>query len=307
MKKVILILIAVTVICLIALRVAYVIGEKNAIRAESSPNKVIPVEAGNLAPSSIVEKAYQRGNIVAREEVSLYSKVSGRLVRNLVQMNDPVSPNQVVAVIDRDEIGFEFNQFEVRSDARGTVAKVFANPGAHVNQSNPLFHIVAIDTVKAVIGVAEDKIRFVRIGQTAKVTIQAYPELLFSGKVSNISPLANAVNRTVDVEISIPNPQQRLKPGMSAEAELTLERRNALLAPLSALAERAGKKVVFVIDDSSVLMRPVSTGDTVGDSIEIMGGLRPEEMIVVTGSHLLNDRDRVVVTNQSEARKNTTP
>jgi len=295
MKKVIWILIGVALLAFIAYRAAVVIKEKSGIESQDTPEKIFSVEVGRPSRSVIVERIYQTGTIAAQSEVTLYSKVSGKLVKNLVQMNDLVLPNQTIALVDRDEVGFEFNQFEVKSSTRGTVAKVFLNPGAVVNPNVPMFHIVDIDIVKAVFAVPEDKIRFVSIGHPAKVTLQAYPGQSFTGEVTNISPVANPMNRTIDVEISVSNTQHKLKPGMYAEAELVLDRRSVVLVPLSAVTERAGKKVVFVVNDSTVSLRPVATGVVTVDSLEITSGLSPNEQIVITGTQMLNDKNKIAI------------
>jgi hypothetical protein len=93
------------------------------------------------------------------------------------------------------------------------------NPGAMVGPAVPILTLVDIDTVKAMAAVDEKKIRFIRLGQPATVSLEAYPGERFAAKVTNISPLANPVGRTIEVELAIPNPGHRIKPGMYAEAE----------------------------------------------------------------------------------------
>jgi RND family efflux transporter MFP subunit len=152
--------------------------------------------------------------------------------------------------------------------------------------------------VKAVVAVPEAQIRFVPVGHRATVTAAAYPDVRFSGNVTNISPVANPASRTIDVEISVVNPRHLLKPGMFIQAELVLQKRPAMMIPLAALTEREGKKVVFIAVDSLVHLQPVITGSATKDSVEITAGLLKTNRVVVTGTQLLNDKDRVIVVAQ---------
>jgi membrane fusion protein (multidrug efflux system) len=89
-----------------------------------------------------------------------------------------------------------------------------------------------------------------------------------------------------------------LKPGMFVQAELVLQKRTAMVVPLASVTEREGRKVVFVALDSVAEMRSVTTGIAVGDAVEITDGLRLADLVVKTGTHLLNNRDRIRVVNQ---------
>jgi multidrug efflux pump subunit AcrA (membrane-fusion protein) len=295
MKKAVWTVIGLAVVGFIAYRAIVALQTKQALTNQVTAERVTPVEVGMPVASDVVERIYQSGAISARSEVTIYPKVSGKLARNLVEMNDDVSPAQVVALVDRDEVGYDYKQYEVRGNAKGTVAKVFLNPGAAVNPNTPLCQIVEIDFVKAIVPVPEGQIRFVSVGHSALVISPAYPDQKFPGKVTNISPLANPASRTIDVEIGVANPRHLLKPGMFVQADLVLERRKAMLIPFSAVTEREGRKVVFVVQDSTAVMKPVTTGIAMKDSIEITGGLQLGNRLVITGTELLNDRDKIRV------------
>jgi len=298
MKKAIWSIIGLAIVGFIGFRIVVAIQAKQALNNQRTEVKILPVDVCTPTMSAIVDRIVQTGNISAQSEVTLYSKVAGKLVKNLVEMNDAVKPGQVVAMVDRDEVGYEYNQFEVKSNAKGTVAKVFLNPGAVINPNSPLYLVVDVDVVKAVVAVPEAQIRFVPIGHPAKVTAAAYPDQQFAGKVTNLSPVANPVSRTIDVEISVANPRHLLKPGMFIQAELVLQKRTAMMVPLAAVTEREGKKVVFTAVDSLALLKVVTTGSATRDSIEITGGLQRTDRVVVTGTQLLNDKDKIKLAAQ---------
>jgi membrane fusion protein, multidrug efflux system len=298
MKKTIWTLLGLAIVGFIGYRIVIAIQAKQAINSKTAEVKVLPVEVCTPTMSTIVDRIVQTGTITPHSEVTLYSKVAGKLVKNLVEQNDNVKPGQILATVDRDEVGYEYNQYDVKSSEKGTVARVFLNPGAVITPNSPLFLIVDVDVVKAVVAVPEAQIRFVPIGHQATVTAAAYPDVRLSGSVTNLSPVANPASRTIDVEISVANPRHLLKPGMFIQAELVLQKHPAMMVPLAAVTEREGKRVVFVVVDSLACLQPVTTGSATKDSIEITGGLLRTHRVVVTGTQLLNDKDKISIVAQ---------
>ena len=301
--RILIVLILVVLFVFIGLRVKQNVQARREAMSQPVPEKIVPVETAAPQMIDVVEKIRASANIQADSEVTIYSKVGGKIVQNLVKMGSPVEPGQVVAVVNRDEVGYDYKPFEVKSDAKGVVSKLLLNPGAAVNASIPLLTLVDIDTVKAMAAVDEKKLRFISMNQPAMVTLEAYPGESFPARVTNISPVANAVNRTIEVELSIANPGHRIKPGMYAEAEWTASRRRALVVPLVALVERAGRKFVFLAAEGQARIVPVDTGAVVGDSVEILSGLKGEERVITIGANQLNDKDRVTLVERTSAQK----
>jgi len=294
-KKTIAVLAAVAVVGFIGYRASVNYKAKKAAENKPVPEKIVPVQTTMAQARSFVDMIKASGNVQADSEVTLYSKVPGKIVTNNVRMGSAVTPGMTVAVVNRDEVGYQFNAYEVKSDVKGVVSRVLQNPGALVGPSTPLMTLVDIDVVKAVAAVDELKIRFVRMGQPVKVRLQAYPGEVFSARVTNISPVSNAVTRTVEVEVSIPNAGHRIKPGMYAEAEFEQGQHKGLVLPIVSVVDRAGRKYVFAVADGKVLMKEVTTGAVAGDTIEIVSGIDGSETIVSTGADKLENNDRVSV------------
>jgi multidrug efflux pump subunit AcrA (membrane-fusion protein) len=289
----VLILIALAVF--VGIRANQNIQAKKKAAAQPAPVLIVPVETVLPQKQVLVEKVHASGSIQAESEFAIYSKVNGKIAQNLVRMGSPVQPGQVVAVVSRDEVGYDYKPYEVKSDAKGVVSRLLLNPGASVNPGVPLMNLVDIDTVKVVAAVDEKKIRFIEMGDPARVTLEAYPGETFGAKVTNLSPVANPVNRTIDVELSLANPGHRIKPGMYAEVEWIESRHTALVVPITAVVERGGQKFVFLAADGLAKMNPVTVGAVVGDVIEILSGLKGEENIITTGAGQLNDKDKIKV------------
>jgi membrane fusion protein (multidrug efflux system) len=293
--RILLVLVLVALVLFVAFRVFQNMEARRKAARQPVAEKIVPVETALPRLAEIMERIKASANIQAEAEITIYSKVSGKITQNLVKMGSLVQPGQVVALVSRDEVGYEFKPYEVKSDVKGVVARLLQNPGAAVNPAIPLMALVEIDTVKVVAAVDERKIRFIQLGQSARVTLEAYPGEVFAARVTNISPVANPVNRTIDVELSLANPGYRIKPGMYAEAEWTTGRRQALVVPLTAIVDRADRKFVFLADGGQARMQPVTVGVIVGDAIEILTGLQGHEQVVTTGAGGLNDRDKIKV------------
>jgi len=303
MKKIVIIVLLVALAAFIGYRAYVNTAAKKRAAEQPVTEKIVPVETALPSTMELVEKIHASANIQAESEVTLYSKVMGKVVRNLVRMGSVVQPGQTVAVVGRDEVGFDFKDFEVKSDVKGVVSRLLLNPGSAVNPAVPLMTLVAIDRVKAVAAVDERKIRFIKMGQAAQVTLEAYPGEVFQARVTNISPVANPLNRTIEVELTLPNPGYRLKPGMYAEAEWVESKRSAMVVPLAAVVERSGQKYVFLADGGQARMIPVTTGAVAGDAIEILSGLAPDQRVVTTGAGQLNDKDKITITDTTPVQK----
>jgi membrane fusion protein (multidrug efflux system) len=294
-KRIIAVLIALAVVGVIGYRASVNLKAKKVAQNQSVAEKIVPVVTTAAVSREFTDRIKASGNVQAESEVVLFSKVPGKIVRNNVKMGSVVTPGMTVAVVSRDEIGYQYNAFEVKSDVKGVVVRVLQNPGALISPATPLISMVDIDTVKAVAAVDELKIRFVRLGQPVKVRLQAYPNESFNAVVSNVSPVANSLTRSIEVEVSIPNGNHRIKPGMYAEAEFEEGRHRGFVLPIVAVVDRAGRKYVFAVADGKALMKEVTTGAVAGDMIEIVSGIDGTETIVSTGADKLENNDKVIV------------
>ncbi len=301
--RILAVLFVVALVAAIGWRASVNIQKKKAEAARPAEVVVVPVEASAPAPFEIEETVHSTGSLTSESEVAIFSKVPGKIATNLVAMGAEVKPGQTVSIVNRDEVGYDYKPFEVKSDAKGIVARVLLNPGSAVSPAAPILALVDIDSVKVVAAVDEKKIRFIKPGMAAKVTLEAWPGETFAARVTTISPVANPVSRTVDVELRIPNPAHRLKPGMYAEILWTLTKRTAMGLPLVSVVDRAGAKYVFKVAGERAAMSPVTVGTIVGDRIEILSGLADGETVVTVGAGQLNDGDlvRVVARGASAA------
>jgi multidrug efflux pump subunit AcrA (membrane-fusion protein) len=102
------------------------------------------------------------------------------------------------------------------------------------------------------------------------------------------------------MEVDIPNPESRLKPGMYARVQFVVAQRPAALTvPRNALVDLEGARGVFVIDGKTARFRPVQTGIVDGEAVEITEGLSDNTEVVTLGSASLRDGDPIVIAGQA--------
>jgi len=175
----------------------------------------------------------------------------------------------------------------VTAPFKGVVGARQVSPGQLVNRAMTLTWLVDLDPVKVEFNVPERFLGQVEVGQTIDVTVAAYPERKFRGKVFFVAPFVDSVTRTVLMKAEVPNGERKLKPGMFANLDLTLQvRANAAVVPESALSQilDGNRAVVMLVEaDDTVVARKVQVGMRLPGLVEIVDGLDGSERVVVQG------------------------
>ena len=156
--------------------------------------------------------------------------------------------------------------------------------------------LMDISKVKVEVEVPERDIAKVEVGQEAEVKVDPYPGRVFRGKVHRISPAADPMARTFEVEVEVPNRDMDLRPGMFARVRITTqERKGVLLVPLESIVEEGGSSYVFVVRGNRVSKRPIKLGLTDGRHAEVLEGVSEGEKVVTTGKEMLEDGSEVAI------------
>jgi RND family efflux transporter MFP subunit len=180
--------------------------------------------------------------------------------------------------------------------------------GALVQTNQPIVSILENNPLLAVVFVIERDYPKMAIGQQALVTTDAWPGQTFTGRIRRIAPLVKETSRQARIEIEVPNPDHRLKPGMFVRAQVEFAAHtNATLIPFSAVVRRAGREGVFVVGApgassppaqkgaaAQARFVPVTVGIANGETVEIV---EPEVsgLVVTLGNHLLENGSRITL------------
>lgn len=191
----------------------------------------------------------------------------------------------------------------------GVITERNLDPGDMVTSAigrfTAIVTIANIDSVRVTSNIAEREINLIRVGSEAKIKADAYPNREFVGEVIQISPIVDQATRTAKIEIKVPNSEHLLKPGMFVRIDLVLdERNNVVLVPKHAIKTQRGKdgdkKGVFLVNGDKASFVTIPAGLESDESVEVISGLKPGDMIVVSGhqSGGLRDGSKVIVTNK---------
>jgi hypothetical protein len=178
----------------------------------------------------------------------------------------------------------------------GYVAKRVVDPGAFVSQNMPIVDVVDISTVRLVASVVEKDLKELQTGNATRVDVDAFPGEVFMGRIARVSPVLDPATRTAQIEIEIPNPGGRLKPGMYARVSVTTStRKEALVIPATSVVDLGGRRGVFTPLNETAVFRALDIGTEQNDIVEVLGGLANGDTVITTGSSALRDGDRIVL------------
>jgi len=244
------------------------------------------------------EKDYQRQVDLSRRGVSTSQQLEDaqaqmRIAKAEVELEE-ARVNQTEA--DLLHARLALNDTRIVAPMAGFVAEREADVGELSKPDVVLMRIVDISTVKTVVHIVEHDYPKVVPGQDASLTVDAYPDRRFTGKVVRKAPVLDPLTRTGEVFIEIANPEKLLKPGMHARVRLVFDRhKEAKVLPVAALFDDGKRRAVFVLDGSPprARLRRVRTGYADGDIVEIISGLDAGDRIVVSGGQFLKEGSTV--------------
>lgn len=185
------------------------------------------------------------------------------------------------------------SRMTIRAPIAGLVTKRLANVGeviglgggSTLTLGGPLFTLVDLDRLYVRATVDEFDARQVRLGQEVRISLEALPGRTVRGRLYKISPAVSGERqeaRTFNIRVALEEGREFVKPGMSADVEVIVARRqNALFAPSQAILEREGKKRVYVIADGRARAATVKVGESNWNSTELLEGVREGDRIVV--------------------------
>ena len=257
----------------------------------------IPVNVVEVKRSNIDEVISLTGDVRGRAEVDVYAKVTGKLIKKVMEEEAYVDKDAVVALVDRDEAAMEYANAEVLAPISGILTRYYVDMGGAVAPQIPLLNIADIGQIKVVVNIVEKDIPKIRNGQAAKITVDSYPDVSFYGKVATINQALDRMTRTVAVQIVVDNEKHLLKPGMFAKVKLyVLSKRNVMVVPVESVMETAGGgSYVVVVEGDKAVKKPVEAGISDEAKTEIKSGLKDRDLVVIAGQSKLSENSEVKI------------
>ncbi|HAH04919.1 MAG TPA: hypothetical protein DCM05_00100 [Elusimicrobia bacterium] len=258
-------------------------------QAEQSRLDSFPVRAVSVERRDVEETIVLVGSIKAKDEATLFSRVPGKLLKNMLSEGDAVKKGQAVAQIERDEVGVKFEPAPVPSTLDGVVARTYLDHGENVTLQTPIALVVDPKELFVRADVPERYAGRTRLGQEARLSVDAFPGKVFKAVLSRVSPVVDSNTRTTLVEARLTEGGAQLRPGMFGELHLVLGRApGALSVPVEAIFEGSGP-AVFIIQEGKAFKREVEIGLKADRFIELRKGVQPGEKVATFGLFGLKD------------------
>jgi len=202
-----------------------------------------------------------------------------------------------------DELRINLQNTLIVSPVNGFVARRAADPGAFVSANAPIVDVVDIARVRLVANIVEKDLKQIGVGDSARVSVDAFPGESFMGRIARVSPVLDPATRTAPLEVEIPNADYRLKPGMYARVGLITESHpNALVVPTNALVDSNGTRGVYLALNNVASFHPVKVGIEGNERTEVLDGLAAGDRVVTTGAAGLRNGDPIVLAGGGAGR-----
>ncbi len=190
----------------------------------------------------------------------------------------------------------------------GVLTKRNVDPGALINAGSTgkeLFDVARVDPLRVFASVPQSYSPAIKVGMQVYLTLQEMPGQKFTGTVARTADAIDPATRTLLTEIDVPNPDGRLLPGSFGELHFKPAINVArLTVPVNAmLFRRDGAQVAVVGPDNKVQLRPISIGRDYGATLEVLGGISPQDRIIINPADSLEDGQTVRVSEDTSGGK----
>jgi len=192
------------------------------------------------------------------------------------------------------------NSATITAPINGVVTDVTAQPGATVGPTAAILTLIPPE-LRTTVQVDETQAAQLQAGQPAQLSIETLPQDSFQGVVKGVAPILDPRTRTVAVEIEVPDPRGKLRPGMFSQVQVqTGARHDALLVPkdavlrVAALATAPAQSIVWVVADNRVRRQKVAVGASDAQNVEIVQGVNEGADVVLNPSPDLIDGQLII-------------
>jgi RND family efflux transporter MFP subunit len=175
------------------------------------------------------------------------------------------------------------------AERAGVVTQIHAEPGQVVAAGEAIVRIAVPDNQEVEIAVPESRMQGIAINVPAEIRLWANPNTVYPGKVRQVAPSADNLTRTFQVRVVLLKADTSVRLGMTAGVRFYHQETNDFLLPTTAVTQRDGQSVVWVVNAASGEVQPrgVQAGAFREDGVLIAGGLQKGEQVVVAGVQTL--------------------
>jgi len=230
-----------------------------------------------------------------KKDVTRYNTLLAGNATTEIQVND-TKYNYENAVNQAEQIKKQIQDANVKAPISGQIVKKNIEPGVFITVGTALGTILDVSRLKVEVQVTEADVYKLHLNQNVRVSADVFPGRTFNGRISYIAPQGSD-EHNYPVEITVDN-AGGLKAGTFVNVDFSQKsNQKALQIPRSALVESIKNPYVYVVNGNVAHQRTLKLGRDFGDTIEVLSGLAPGDVVVTTGQLNLSDGKPVQITN----------
>lgn len=247
---------------------------------------------------SVLKASRDRAEAAYRLADDLYQRRQRLFKQGIVTQEEleRSKTERTLAYMDLKQIRVRYDQGFLRAPIPGVINRRYVDAGEFIDTGKPVADIVNIDRIKINVHVPELDVRYLSKGQKAPLKIDAYPEKQFVGTISFIAYKADPATKTFLTRTVIENPDHAIRPGMIAR--VAFMRRmipDAVTAPLFAIVDKSGERLVYIEKDGIAHSRTITIGVIEKDRIQVTDGLDVGDHLIVKGQKEVEEGMKVMV------------
>ena len=273
----------------------------------------------NIAPNTPyrIERIYvdvgdpvRKGQVLVQLDASNLQQLKLQLENQKIEFNRTAQLYQVGgaskaeydnAKMQLDVFSTQYRQLventQLVAPISGVVTARNYDSGDMYSSSNPILTIEQTNPVKVIVNISEVYYKQIYKSMPVDIQLDAYKDETFYGKVTIVYPTIDQSTHTFPVEVTISNPDQKVRPGMYARATVNFGSQNHVLIPDEALVKQigAGDRYVYVYKGGKVSYNKVELGKHIGSKYEILSGVKSGDDVVIAGQSRLANGSEVEV------------
>ncbi|MEP7325589.1 MAG: efflux RND transporter periplasmic adaptor subunit [Gemmatimonadota bacterium] len=219
-------------------------------------------------------------------EAFVSSRVQGKVTVVRAQVGERVTRGQTLVVLQSLQIAETPPLVEVPSPLDGVVLERTVTTGETIDPAKSLLHIADLSRLLAQAEVYETDLASVRIGQSARIRVSAFPDRIFTGRVVRLADAIDPERRTLRIWIDVPNTRDRLlKAEMFAQVSLVVASSGQTVAvPNEAIQTQGAERFVFVQNGDQLVKQNVVIGERNDQYTAIKSGVVEGDEVVTRGA-----------------------
>jgi len=252
------------------------------------------------------EIAVRKAEVRANNAQVDYERLERLADQNLVSRGDfdKASMDRDVAKQELAEAKWRLSKTVIRAPFSGIVSHREITVGKHVRPGDSLFTVTDFDPLIADIYLPEKEVMSLDRGRGVQITSKADENVKFQGRIRQISPVVDTATGTVKVTVEAVRPPANIRPGAFVQIDIVKETHpGAIVLPREAIIRELQKSHVFVADGSKAVRRDVTLGIEEGTNVEVLGGVKPGEQVIVAGQGGLKDGSKIKVLSSASDEK----